>query len=123
MAVEEAVMVASAIGDASPLLGGKGGLGDISKEGRGGGRKRDSAVTLSLGGFLHRLTNDHCTMRNLVLQCAWPISKLPTIYNGDLNNSKDSGATLSLGGLLILHRSTNTRCTTMGTNYNTNGLN
>ena len=58
LAVEEAVMVASAIGDASPLLGGKrGGRGNISKEGRGGGRKRDSAVTLSLGGFLHRLTN------------------------------------------------------------------
>ena len=49
LAVEEAVMVASAIGDASPLLGGKGGRGNISKEGRARGRKGDRAVTLSLG--------------------------------------------------------------------------
>ena len=38
-----------AIGDASPLLGGKGGRGNISKEGRARGRKGDRAVTLSLG--------------------------------------------------------------------------
>lgn len=67
LAVEEAVMVASAIGDASPLLGGKGGRGNISKEGRGGGRKRDSAVkelTLSLGGLQHRAQPCHVRVDN-----------------------------------------------------------
>ena len=87
LAVEEAVMVASAIGDASPLLGGKWGGGDISKEGgggakggrrniskegRGGGRKRDSAVALSLG---RRHRAQPCATLGIA-QCAWSGSKL-----------------------------------------------
>ena len=43
LAVEEAVMVASAIGDASPLLGGKGGGGAISQR-RGGAEEGRETV-------------------------------------------------------------------------------
>ena len=55
LAVEEAVMVASAIGDASPLLGGKGGEGQYLKGGEGRRKEErqcSEAVTLSLGGLL-----------------------------------------------------------------------
>ena len=88
LAVEEAVMVASAIGDASPLLGGKGGEGQYLKGGEGRRKEERQCSCLELGKKAQSTTLcdiGHCAMCLVWIKIEWA--------------GINSAVTLSLGGL------------------------
>ena len=69
LAVEEAVMVASAIGDASPLLGGKGGEGQYLKGGEGRRKEErqcSEAAHLELGRIAAQSTTLSCASQQCI---------------------------------------------------------